>query len=229
MGTLNTILAAALSLCCGAFMALFLRAFEREAYRRAVWLKGLASLCFVTLGLLFCRISGDRFSKLVLGGLHLGLLGDVLLALRYVYAQRHDPLFLAGALSFAVGHALYLTALFGSGAPAWGVTLAFLAMGLAASAVYSKKRRVDAGRFQAAGMGYIALVVFLAAVACAVAVRRGSVGALLFALGGVNFAVSDNLLCAYCYGSARRTSVNWAVHVTYYAAQLLIAWSILWI
>ena len=52
-------------------------------------------------------------------------------------------------------------------------------------------------------------------------------GLLLFALGGICFGVSDNVLLAYCYGNSRTWNKNILVHVTYYAAQLLIAWSIL--
>ena len=33
-------------------------------------------------------------------------------------------------------------------------------------------------------------------------------------------------LCAYSFGSERRFGANIGIHATYYAAQLLIAWSI---
>ena len=86
--------------------------------------------------------------------------------------------------------------------------------------------KVQAGKLQLPAVGYIALVVFMAAAACSAAVRGFSVGLLLFAAGGICFAVSDNLLCAYCFGTGRSRSVDRAVHISYYAAQLLIAWSL---
>ena len=52
------------------------------------------------------------------------------------------------------------------------------------------------------------------------------VEALLFAAGGVLFIISDNILCAYSFGSERRFGANIGIHATYYAAQLLIAWSV---
>ena len=73
---------------------------------------------------------------------------------------------------------------------------------------------------------YIALVVFMGATACAAAARSFSVGTLMFAAAGVCFSVSDCILCVYCYGSKKTDGMNIAVHVTYYAAQLLIAWSV---
>ena len=51
----------------------------------------------------------------------------------------------------------------------------------------------------------------------------------MFAVAGVCFAVSDNILCAQSYGNKKTAGMNRAVHVTYYAAQLLIAWSMIFI
>ena len=50
---------------------------------------------------------------------------------------------------------------------------------------------------------------------------------LLFAVGGVCFGCSDNILLAFCYGNKRTWDMNIWVHIIYYAAHLLIAWSIL--
>ena len=92
--------------------------------------------------------------------------------------------------------------------------------------LFFRSKKVQAGKLQLPAVGYIALVVFMDAVACSAAVRGFSVGLLLFAAGGICFAVSDNLLCAYCFGTGRSRSVDRAVHISYYAAQLLIAWSL---
>ena len=73
-----------------------------------LWLKGFTSSWFVALGvtnMVFARkaaIADRRIPRWVLAGLILGMMADVLLGLS----------FLLGVVSFALGHACYLTAFF---------------------------------------------------------------------------------------------------------------------
>ena len=112
--TVFLIMGVLLSLSCAVSGRFFLRAGRREEYGKAFLLKGLTGLCFVVLGALNFVLCTDRiFGVRVLCGLCLGLLGDQLLALRFVYREKHDQFFSLGAAVFAVGHGLYLAALFG--------------------------------------------------------------------------------------------------------------------
>lgn len=215
-----------LSLGCAVSGSLFLRAGWREDYRQAFLRKGLAGLYFVLLGAANAFLCPDiSFRIYVLAGLCFGLVGDELLAMRFIKPERHDYFFSRGASAFAFGHLLYIAALFhhGSSLP---LALPVFVLGFGASMLYFRVKKVQAGKLQLPSVGYIALVVFMASVACSAAVRGFSVGLLLFAAGGICFAVSDNLLCAYCFGTGHRRSVDRAVHISYYAAQLLIAWSL---
>ena len=72
----------------------------------------------------------------------------------------------------------------------------------------------------------MAVVAFMGALAVSVAIHAPGESTLLFAIGGGLFIISDNILCAYSFGSERRFGANIGIHATYYAAQLLIAWSI---
>ena len=74
--------------------AVFLRQEEREKFGQAVVLKGLASLCFVLLGL-FCS-PGTPSARPVVIGLVLGCVADVLLNLRWVFREKGQPIFLLG-------------------------------------------------------------------------------------------------------------------------------------
>lgn len=219
-------LAMALTLFCTVPASFFLRACREKRYRRAFWLKGAAGLCFLLPGLLLSTICRDGgYAWLIVAGLCLGLLGDQLLALRFLRPAQHDQMFLLGAIAFALGHVLYVLALWRlSGWSGW--VLAIWAAGLALSGFYARRRKVDAGKFQTAAIAYIALVVLMAAVACAAALREKTLAMLLFALGGVCFAVSDDLLVAYSYGDAEGQGFNRAIHITYYTAQLCIAWTL---
>ena len=75
--------------------------FIMRSYRRrdgmSVFLKTAASLVFVLLGLLELRRTGTSvYGELVVAGLTLGMLGDLLLALRYLGQKLHHFFFAAG-------------------------------------------------------------------------------------------------------------------------------------
>ncbi|MCR5763283.1 MAG: lysoplasmalogenase [Treponema sp.] len=72
-----------------------------------VSIKTTTSIMFVITGFLAARSSKDSFStytKLILTGLILGMLGDILLALQYISIG----FFVAGLISFALGHIFYV-------------------------------------------------------------------------------------------------------------------------
>ena len=78
-------------------------------------------------------------------------------------------------------------------------------------------------------LAYLAAVAFMAATAIGAFFGRFTLGAGLFAAGGLLFTASDNILFAYKYGENPRFIQNILLHVFYYAAQILIAWSIAFI
>ena len=94
--------------CCLILAALFLSVEKKEKYVAAVVSKGLASLCFVVLGLL--NAGGSSLSRLVVIGLALGLIADVMLNLRYVFKKKGQLIFLIGIVIFLSGHVVYLAA-----------------------------------------------------------------------------------------------------------------------
>lgn len=219
--------ALAMTLACFSCMRSFMAASRTEDYGRAFWYKGAASLCFLFLGLTASLHSGDGAYawKLILG-LLLGLVGDQLLAIRFLRPQRHDAWFSAGAVAFALGHGLYIWAAFQRGGPMLDTALILFILLLGLSGVYSGVKGSHRGPQHLSAAVYIALVCFMAASACAAAVKAPGVSAFLMALGAVGFVLSDNVLCAYCFGEDRRFGLNWLIHISYYAAQLSIAWSI---
>ena len=230
------IIAVVLTALCAVSGGIYLVFCKRKDYRRAFTYKGTAGLCFVVLGLLgtdanirsLLGVGGaaPAGAWLVAAGLIFGLLGDQLLALRFICVNKKTQFFAAGAASFAVGHVLYIITL-SHRAP--GILLGGLAIGFAAlalSGVYNYRKDTNAGNMQVPGMIYMAVVAFMGALAVSVAIHAPGVSTLLFAIGGVLFIISDNILCAYSFGSERRFGANIGIHATYYAAQLLIAWSI---
>ena len=91
---------------------LFIFEEHRKKYISADVLKGVASLMFVLLGLIgYVSYTSDSFGVKILVGLIFGLVGDVLLNLRFVIEKIGQKLFLGGIVAFLVGHILYLAAL----------------------------------------------------------------------------------------------------------------------
>lgn len=225
--TLVIFAALAMTLACFSCMRSFMAASREEDYGRAFWYKGAASLCFVGLSLAATLRCGDGAYawKLVLG-LVLGLVGDELLALRFLRPQRHDAWFSAGAAAFALGHGLYVWAAFQRGGPILDTALILFVLLLGLSGVYAGVKGSHRGPQRFSAAVYIALVCFMAASACAAAVKVPGASSVLMALGALGFVLSDNVLCAYCFGEDRRFGLNWLIHISYYAAQLCIAWSI---
>lgn len=219
--------ALAMTLACFSCMRSFLAASRAEDHGRAIWYKGAASLCFVFLGLAASLRCGDgAYAWKLLLGLLLGMAGDELLALRFLQPQRHDAWFSAGAVAFALGHGLYIWAAFQRGGPMLNTALVLFALLLGLSGLYAGVKGSHQGPQRFSAAVYIALVCFMAACACAAAVKTPGVSTVLMALGSLGFVLSDNVLCAYCFGEDRRFTLNWVIHISYYAAQLCIAWSI---
>ena len=71
---------------CAALAVVFLRKEAAGQYVPAVILKGLASLCFVGIGLI-CS-PGNQVSRLIVAGLIIGCVADVLLNLRMVFEEK---------------------------------------------------------------------------------------------------------------------------------------------
>lgn len=213
-----------LTLVCCVSETLFLRRRTAGQHWAAFFLKGLAALCFVGVGLLLSLHTHQ--GSLVVWGLVFGLVGDQLLALRKIFPAHHNLTFVSGALAFSAGHVCYMAALVSMEE---GLLLpalpAFLIL-VAGSELFAHKAGFSTGSMHLPGLAYIGIEAAMCALALARLWAAPGLSAALFAAGGLFFLVSDNLLCAYSFGSLKTRAVDWWLHITYIAAQLLIAWSI---
>lgn len=83
----------------------FLEASEKKQNVKALWLKLLASLCFMALTVISLFTEGvgyDEFWLVVTLGLFFGMLGDVLLAFRHIFEKHYELCFTVGAVSFVL-------------------------------------------------------------------------------------------------------------------------------
>ena len=112
--------------------------FIMRSYKRrdvsSVVLKTAASVVFVLLGLLELRRMGPSvYEWYVVAGLTLGMLGDLLLALRFLSEKLHRLFFAAGSMSFFLGHIVYILAILTLCPAAWlyAIPIAVVALGAA--------------------------------------------------------------------------------------------------
>lgn len=209
---------------CLCLAALFIHQEYQEHYITAVILKGLASLCFVTLGFLISRRTGG--SETILTGLCLGAVADVLLGLRYVFAKKGQLIFLAGILVFLLGHIAYLITVMPLDANAWipvaaGILITVLLMKWLFTKITAAKV------FQIFGIVYIGAIVLVNCAACYNLINSAGMFTALFAAGAFLFLISDIVLILNTFGKERKFSLRITNLMLYYLGQILIVLSLL--
>ena len=176
--------------------------------------KPLASAGFIVAAVGFGAL-GSRYGQVVLAGLALGAVGDVCLL------RTEKPFFMAGLVSFLLGHIAYV--------------VAFVALPIAMTATLGALSAMAVlmffiGRWvfpHAPDMRVpIALYMVVIAVMCAVAAGAGAAGATWHVpVGAVMFMVSDIAVVRDRFIAKGFVNRSWGLPL-YYAAQLVIAWSI---
>ena len=214
------------SILCLCLAALFMWTEKKENYMGAVILKGLASLCFVLVGVM--AGNGGQLAKLIVTGLLLGCVADVLLNLRWVFPKKGQIIFLVGILVFLGGHVVYLAAVLPM-SDNWavcvvvGVVLTALLMKWIFSKITAKKA------FKIFGVFYLGAIMLLNCVAVSNLMTAPSAFTGLFAAGALLFLISDIVLILNTFGQKSKFSLRVTNLSLYYIGQLLIAWSMLFV
>lgn len=225
---INTIIVGLiLAFFCACFVTEFLRAFYHKKFKKALILKGLASSCFIAFGAYNFFSRDFSFPTLVmLLGLCLGIIGDEIIALCQIYPNHDKQHFLGGGAFFIFGHILYMIALFMlSEVNVLAIVISFLLMVLLC-VIYEKRKNFFVGELKNSLKLYIGVVIFVTALGIGDFIQQKTVGLALFAIGGALFTISDNILFAFKFGNRPRYRQNVILHIAYYLAQFVIAWSI---
>lgn len=190
---------------------------------------GLASLLFVTVGIV-CRMeTGDRrYSLIVIGGLLLCAAGFVMLGLG---GGGHRGGALAGGLGmgvFLMGHAAYIAALIYRGYIAFVIALP-LALALGAMlAVYVLRRPGAPKKHRGFIVFYLLLSVLIFCWSVALLILNLPDSTYhLFTLGALGLLVFDIDLMFRLFGKGVWLAARAAAFIAYATGQLLIALSIL--
>lgn len=209
---------------CAVLAFVFLKRENQKQFVTAVILKGLASLCFVLLGLL--NSSGTKIAERIVWGLLIGCVADVLLNLRMVFPKKGQAIFLIGILVFLSGHILYLTAVFPMCQEKMVCVIA--AVILTALLMAWIFRQITAKpAFKIFGVVYIGAIMMLNCVAADNLMAMPSAFSAIFFAGSILFLVSDIVLILNTFGSEFRQSLRNTNIGLYYAGQLLLAMSLL--
>ena len=209
---------------CAVLAGVFLNKESKQQYVAAVILKGLASLCFVAIGLI-CS-PGTHVANMIVAGLIIGSTADVLLNLRMVFAEKGQPIFLVGILVFLTGHIMYLAAVF----PLCSHKLMCIIAGIVLTAllmIWIFKRITAKMAFKIFGVVYIGAIMLLNCVAIGNLIAEPSAFNGVFAAGAVLFLISDIVLILNTFGSEFRQSLRNTNISLYYMGQILIALSLL--
>jgi uncharacterized membrane protein YhhN len=177
--------------------------------------KPFASLGFIVAAIGFGALE-SRYGNIVLIGLILGAVGDVCLL------GSGKKSFIAGLVSFLLGHVAYVVA-FGSlpiSASHALITAFLMAVVMALIARWVFPHAPD----MRVPIGIYMLVI---AAMCVVAVGGGAAGApWMIPVGALMFTVSDIAVVRDRFVNTAFVNRLWGLPL-YYAAQLLIAWSIM--
>jgi len=190
---------------------------EYTGDRRQVYLfKPLTVLFITAIAFLMPGEASERYRIAVLVGLACSIAGDVFLMLP-------RDRFLPGVVSFLLAHLAYLVA-FTAGVRFGAAPLRllpFAALGITMLALLWPRL----GSMRLPVVVYLVVIVMMAWQATSRAVVLESRGALLAAIGATLFVISDSALALNRFHRPF-PAAQAVILPTYYAAQVLIAWSI---
>lgn len=214
----------ALAIVGAVLQGLFISKEHAKAYVPADILKGAASLMFVAIGVVgvICG-SGDSFAIKILIGLIFGMIGDIVMNLRFVFeGDKGQKAFLGGILAFLIGHILYLTALVPKAPHVLACVIigAVLAAGLLAYIFKTMEVKVA---FKIFGVFYLGAVIIMTVMAIDVAAFASTTQAIVYAIGAVLFTASDIILIFNTFGGSSKFSRRVLNLSLYYIGQVLIA------
>ncbi len=218
---------------CGAlFLIMFIFKCKDKRSVDGVFLKNTTSLFFILTAMMACYQNPDswQYGLITIGGLVLGMLGDIYLDLKWVYPDDMKKYLNTGFINFGLGHLFYISGL----AIVAKLSVKHLLIAAAVGVVVAignllleKPMKQKFGEFKAIVTIYSFILATMVATSVICAIVTGCTAFIIYAVGAVLFMISDLILSPMYFGEGKNTPVNFILnHVTYYAGQYLIALSI---
>ena len=222
------------------FLALCLFLFEkiRRYSAKEVIIKSIVSTLFIALAV-YCDFKSEHhtFGTYVIVALVFGLLGDIWLDLKFAFPEQEKTFTYAGFFSFGIGHMLYIGGMLTCfhGGDWWWHFLIALGIGLVGSllTVFSERPlKLHYGKYKWIVALYSFILFTMVGTALMTTISAGWQVAPfnMLLVGGALFAISDLILSGTYFGIGKTRAVDLITNtVTYYAAQYIIAFSLLFI
>ena len=219
-------------------LGVFLYFRVKEKRVTAVVIKGFASMMFIVTALvawLTSKNPDNTFAVFILFGLFFGLLGDILLDIKYIDLNRELLFTRLGFIAFAVGHIFYVTGLFvylfNFDANVLYIIIPILValLLMAITLLMEKFTKVRYERMKIFVIFYAFILFFTTAIYMSAAIQSGwnSTTVIIIAFALIAFALSD-LILNNTYFAPGFSSPAFIIsnHIFYYVAQFAIALSL---
>ena len=219
-------------------LGVFLYFRVKEKRVTAVVIKGFVSLMFIVTALvawLTSKNPDNIFAVFILFGLFFGLLGDILLDIKYIDLNRELLFTRLGFIAFAVGHIFYVTGLFvylfNFDANVLYIIIPILValLLMAITLLMEKFTKVRYERMKIFVIFYAFILFFTTAIYMSAAIQSGwnSTTVIIIAFALIAFALSD-LILNNTYFAPGFSSPAFIIsnHIFYYVAQFAIALSL---
>ena len=200
-------------------------------------IKSVASMGFILSGLFFFinnKACPDYLGAFTVGGACFGMLGDIVLDLKYSKLNDADRCTNLGFWSFLIGHIFYSVAM----VSAYGVELTNIicvAIGIIAGIVIAivteKVMKLEYGKFKKITILYTAVLCMTLGFAGGYTITESyTLHSVLLNIGFALFVLSDAFLAGLYFSKKEEDRTNRTAivlnHLTYFAAQYIIALSL---
>ena len=205
---------------------------------KGVLIKTVVSLLFIAVALAGAIQNQNHIlNNFIIAGLIMGLLGDIFLDLKYVYPNDDKIYTYAGFIVFAIGHILFITGMmlqFFKG----GNWFYFLipVLGAALFVIINLLTEKPMGlafkdlKIIVCIYAFILALNPLTSLMLCIYTGWSSPSLIMLLAGGISFAVSDLVLSKTYFGEGHEKPLDFILnYITYYGAQFIIAFSLLFI
>jgi len=202
-----------------------------------VAIKSLASMGFILSGIFFFinnEICPDLLGAFTIGGACFGMLGDIVLDLKYTRLNDADRCTNLGFWTFLIGHIFYSIAM----VSVYGIELINIicvAIGVVAGVIIAiateKIMKLEYGKFKKITILYTAVLCMTLGFAGGYTITENyTLHSVLLNIGFALFVLSDAILAGLYFSKKEKDRTNRTSivlnHLTYYAAQYIIALSL---
>ena len=202
-----------------------------------VAIKSIASIGFILSGLFFFignEVCPDYLGAITVGGACFGLLGDIVLDLKYTKLNDADRCTKLGFWTFLIGHIFYSIAM----VSVYGIELTNIicvAIGIIAGIIIAivteKVMKLEYGKFKKITILYTSILCMTLGFAGGYTITESyTLHSVLLNIGFALFVLSDAFLAGLYFSKKEKDRTNRTAivlnHLTYFAAQYIIALSL---